>query len=131
VAWPSDEDEPVAVLRGRRLAVLFGNELFERKRTKQIASARPEAIVLVTTVGPTSRWEPALRRLRAIAPTILVGEALDQTVPGWAAAPDGWVRHDLSTTTSLTLVRYEPLVTPATLHRAFSDVGEPASSMKD
>jgi hypothetical protein len=131
-SWPISDEEPVVTLRGHRVGVLVGREPFDRKRRATVAEAKPEVILALTNSGANGRWSQVLRLLHAIAPTIVVGQSTTGAVPDWAAAPENWVRHDLSATSTMTLVKYEPLLTPMALYHACAPaVGDVPGSVKD
>jgi hypothetical protein len=126
--WPSLRDPPIQELRGRRIGVLFGQELFRRHRRHKLVPEPPELILALTNLGPTGRWKKALGEVGTIAPTVVVGESTTGGVPAWAAAPNGWRADPLSSSESLTIVRYQPATPAAVLA---GRVGGEAASMKD
>jgi hypothetical protein len=130
--WPTARDEVAHVVRGHRIGVLVGREAFRKDLRAQVARASPAVILALTNLGPTGRWRQILRILRGIAPTIVVGESTSGGIPDWAEPPGGWRRRELGGTGAMTVVRYEPLVSPVTLPAALlRDVGGYRASMED
>lgn len=65
--------------------------------------------MVLTHVGPTERWRSALEGLRAIAPVILVGDALSEAEPPWTEPPLGWQHTLAGGSPGATLHRYAKL----------------------
>lgn len=132
---PIGEEARVVSLAGRRVGVVIGCEAFHSGVLKRVGEGAPELVVLMTHVGPTPRWRPALDRLSRIAPIVVTGElsgALELPAPGggdggggddgrrgrgrstapplpfWAAAPVGWTRARVGCHAELELHAYAP-----------------------
>jgi hypothetical protein len=128
--WATDSPAVVHV-RGRRIGVLFGRDLFDRGKRDEVIRGRPDVILVLTAAGATPKWHALLARLQAVAPTIVVGEAEAGTLPAWSQPPSNWMRREVSSIPSMTLVKYEPMVTPALLYQAFTaDAGGAPRSVK-
>jgi hypothetical protein len=87
---PIPDEERVVALAGRRVGVVIGCEAFHPGLLRRVSRDAPELVVLMTHLGPTPRWRPALNRLSAIAPVVITGElsgALE--LPATCAGGDG------------------------------------------
>lgn len=93
-------------LQGFEVGVVIGSEVFNAPLRRALVSGRPDVILLLTHLGPTERWSPALSGLSAIAPLVLAGESLTQGIPPWARAPVGWSRDLVGGTSTVTLASY-------------------------
>jgi hypothetical protein len=134
ILWPTARDGIVEAIGGHRMSVLSGNDVFQREHRNRLTRSPPTVNLVLTNMGPrrTARWELALLRLSEIAPTIVVGESSNGTVPGWAAPPDGWRRELVASTGPLSVVRYEPQTRPALIEPAPVEAdGGRAASVKD
>jgi hypothetical protein len=135
---PTVAESRVVSLAGRRVGIVIGCEAFHVGVLRSVAAGSPELIVLMTHVGPTPRWRPALDRLARIAPVVVTGElngALElpasgggggdddddprrvrngpPPLPFWAAAPTGWTRARVGCHAELELHAYSPVAAAA------------------
>jgi len=130
--WPTARDDLAHEVRGHRVAVLVGREVFKRELRERAVATRPAVILSLTNLGPTGRWHVALRALGTKVPTIVVGESTTGSMPAWADPPNGWRCERLSSNDVLSVVRYEPLASPLVLQPALiRDVGGQRASVEN
>lgn len=93
-APPSERADALAArtvtLGGLRATVLFGRELFGARAPAVVEAARPDLVIVLGHGGPTKRWLPGFAAVDALAPTLVVHQALEVRRPVTLPAPRGW-----------------------------------------
>ncbi len=117
--WPGKQLRPPATapgpaeprtlsLCGFRAGIVIDGEVFNASLRTELERDRPDLLLVLTHLGPSLRWKPALQGLSATAPLVITGESSSGSDPAWCNAPPGWRREALGGTPSLTLYRYGP-----------------------
>src|SRR5437868_13962627 len=56
VLWPTARDDVAHAVRGHRVAVLAGREIFRRDLRARLTRSPPAVILVLTNLGPSGRW---------------------------------------------------------------------------
>ncbi len=83
-----------------RATIIFARELLTRQPLPVVAAARPDLVIVLGHAGPTKKWLEPFAAIDALAPTLVVHQALEVHRPaklpslrGWTAmASDGAIR---------------------------------------
>ena len=73
-----------------RTVVLLGRELFHAGARSLVDEKRPDLVLVMGHGGATAKWIQPLAALEALAPMLLVHQALPQRRPVWTGPPRGW-----------------------------------------
>lgn len=73
-----------------RVTVLFARELLTGRALSTVDAAQPDLVIVLGHGPPTKKWLPPLGEMDALAPTLVVHQALEVHRPVALPAPRGW-----------------------------------------